>query len=246
MKKFSKILLFLVLAVFLMVGSAAATPQYNGDTYADYGVGGTPGDPNLNAAGYYIWTNDFGRKSWSIRWTGNELGTTPSDPYDQWFGMINLDGNSLEPAPEDDPFDPVTSTNPAQVLFEFGNVETFDVEVVAGDYEISWEAVAGPHYDGIDFWINGVVGNQITFDLGSTLFNGLGGPTGDPVSGSKIFIGQDSVTPDVYASLGSADGNYYQEFHIAAPVPEPTTMLLLGSGLIGLAGLGRKKFFKKG
>ena len=39
---------------------------------------------------------------------------------------------------------------------------------------------------------------------------------------------------DVVGSTGSTNPN-----------PEPATMFLFGSGLIGLAGLGRRKFFKK-
>jgi len=36
-----------------------------------------------------------------------------------------------------------------------------------------------------------------------------------------------------------------REFDGISSVPEPTTLLLIGTGLIGLAGFGRKKFFKK-
>jgi hypothetical protein len=113
------------------------------------------------------------------------------------------------------------------------------------------------------------------FDIAAiTGSNGIGGDPqkgiGVGVSGSFMFtlIGNDNIfkwTEEAFLSSLSEPKNindvpqyFFARFQSASideigsdiavpvnPVPEPTTMLLLGTGLVGLAGLGRKKLKQK-
>ena len=71
------------------------------------------------------------------------------------------------------------------------------------------------------------------------------------ITGSFAYIdGGVMGSPTTFANTTSIFGDEdftragFEAF-VLTEVPEPTTILLLGSGLIGLAGYGRKKFFKK-
>lgn len=227
--------LFCLLACVATLAYAAvsfATPIFNGDPVANFGTGisGLPTSPT--GPGYYIWANNTERTSWSVRWTGGDWaqgtqvvnGVTQANVYNtyQWAGSIIFSNNA-------------GLNNPVKVLWDTndGNLVKFDG--LGSDTITFGIAKAGPHWDGFDFTLNGVVGDRLTYNLDSTFFTKLN---------DGVYLGQNyqSVLNHSNDPIDFRGGNgLNRQFEVAAPVPEPGTMVLLGAGLLGLAIFGKRR-----
>ena len=229
MKKLPKILVFLVLGVFLVAGSAMALPTLE------------PG---------YHWTSQ-------PYWQSTDLTTATSGT--SWF-QIRLENASYES--DFGLFLPNDLSNPTSVskkfqVFDYLQGPIDDQTIYFKDSGSGWE-ISNDNSSWTEF--DSVFGFYFDVHTGGT-----GDATADysfysDASLNSVDVGLPHV---IMAFNGISEAFIYLDDQLAetpadwdyddmtvkvndvAPIPEPATMLLLGSGLIGLAGLGRKKFFKK-
>ena len=147
--------------------------------------------------------------------------------------VINVTADMVQGTPPIATVDKELATHGAFPTYFIEIPFVFDALKKATSYNVKEDAggptpsaSGGTYYQDWVFDISGLdSGEYLHFDLYQ--IGGWGGPNGDKFTGIVEFA--------PFSHDASSDGHQ---------VPEPGTMVLLGSGLVGLAGWGRKKFRK--
>jgi len=167
--------------------------------------------------------------SWSVNsiyagywWQANEVSTYDKIELFIISGPVTFAGTGIvnysTPTISDSSWT-ANAINPTYAMASGPTITTGNL-----NFDMVFNDAATPFEMDMLYWNNGVVAWAGSFDYVGT---GTGGN----------FDTWNYLIRDVLYS----DGCRYDR----SPVPEPATMLLLGSSLIGLAGFGRKRLFKK-
>lgn len=263
-KKINDILVFLISAVFLMAGIAMATPTNVSDNY----VGAD--DHNY---GDVIGSSEFETSSATVNLSGNTLTVDiytafaglgndkkfrsyTKDPYsgnkdDMGIGYGDLflasvwDPFGTAPYKDDDNGNGTVWTYGFALDDRWGNggngtLYSLDSGDNNADALLSEDFITGAIFrDGQEVAVDTRNGDVTSKSTGTWSID-----EGTKISFSIDIAGTDLLNgSDIAFHWGQTCANDVIEG--SAPIPEPATMLLFGTGLIGMAAFGRRKFLRK-
>lgn len=241
MKNFSTFLVFFLASICLLVTHASALTYHNnitiydGNGYIGSGVGGEDAETEPGMINNQDWDLE------GFFLNGTALAMVGGFNFQNGY---QYDGALYEAG---DIFIDVCSTGSYDYVLDMDYADgKYNVYDISSGYDFKSCSVAQniPYSDPFQYRDGGTVirvDDSILYEpgLSDSDVGGMQGGYHNAVSVDLAFLGQDINNFTVHSTLSCGNDNLMGS---TAPVPEPATMFIFGTGLIGMVTFGRKKF----